>query len=380
MKILHICLNALYTEGYTYQDNLLPIYHKKLGHEVMILTNTKARNIKGNIIKLNESETISPNGVIVKRINCNNKFFNALGIHPKVSKILYKFKPDFIFLHGLCSFIPIQIIKYKKKNKITVVADNHLDEGITEVNKFPTKQILFIYKFFWKFWINHFNKIYAVTSWRKEFAKKYYNIPDDKLDILLMGIDSDKLPKDFINTRKTVRKKYNITDKTFLLIHGGKLDYNKKTIEILKAFSEIKNDNVNLLIFGSVINEIKKEFDFYLNNDKRIKYIGYKDSAEIHKLFIASDFGLFPGNHSVLWEEAIGCSLPCLFKKYSENDHTNVCDNCISINNNIESINKILNKILLDKEYYNYLKANSIKAAPYFSYKKIAEKSLECII
>ena len=37
MKVLHICLSCLYIDRYSYQENLLPKYHKTLGYDVEIL-------------------------------------------------------------------------------------------------------------------------------------------------------------------------------------------------------------------------------------------------------------------------------------------------------------------------------------------------------
>ena len=36
MKIVHIAPNAPYNDYWGYQDNLLPKYHKKLGHDVTV--------------------------------------------------------------------------------------------------------------------------------------------------------------------------------------------------------------------------------------------------------------------------------------------------------------------------------------------------------
>ena len=41
MKILHIAPNAPYNRGWGYQENLLPKYHKKLGHDVTVVVQTR---------------------------------------------------------------------------------------------------------------------------------------------------------------------------------------------------------------------------------------------------------------------------------------------------------------------------------------------------
>ena len=38
MKIVHICLSGPYSDGYSYQENMLARFHKKSGYEVDIIT------------------------------------------------------------------------------------------------------------------------------------------------------------------------------------------------------------------------------------------------------------------------------------------------------------------------------------------------------
>ena len=38
MKIVHICLAAVYIEGFGYQENILPQCHRAMGYDVTVLT------------------------------------------------------------------------------------------------------------------------------------------------------------------------------------------------------------------------------------------------------------------------------------------------------------------------------------------------------
>ena len=37
MKILHVCVTVPWSEIYAYQENLLPHYHRLMGHDAVIL-------------------------------------------------------------------------------------------------------------------------------------------------------------------------------------------------------------------------------------------------------------------------------------------------------------------------------------------------------
>ena len=380
MRILNICMGAPFTEGYTYQDNLLSEYQAKHGHEVVVLTTTRKRGANGKITETIPEDKMLTNGVRLIRLKAPSKLLAFLGIFPGVEKSIKAVAPDFIFIHGLASMVPKAAISYQRKHpNIRIVADNHQDKGTTYTDHFPFNLQLWFFRKKWRKWIQSVDKIYSTTSWRKTFAAKYYGIPNDKLDVLIMGIDSDRLPSNTQEVRKKVRDELGIPSNAFLFISGGKLDRNKHTLELMRAFASLKDKNIRLLLFGAVLPDIKDEFESILADDSRMKYIGYIKSQEVHRYFLTADFGLFPGRHSVLWEEAIGCGLPCLFRKYEENDHTEICGNCIRIAKpTVPELQTVLGHILADHVYYANLKAQSLLATKEFSYHAIAEKSIEC--
>ncbi len=373
-------MGAPFTEGYTYQDNLLPEYQRKLGHDVTIITGTLHRDTDGKIIDGELEDKILANGVRLVRIAIGNKIQRILGIYSTITKYLDELKPDLIYVHGLATHVPLYAINYKQNHpKVKLIADNHQDEGTTYTDKFPFNILLKYYKIRWKKWITYFEKIYGVTSWRVRFAHEIYGIPKEKLDTLIMGIDADKIPTDIMAVRKKVRDELNISDDMFVFITGGKLDHRKKTLETLRAFVQLKQEKIRLIVFGTPLPDIKEEFDILVESDKRILYLGYIDSSIVHRYLFSADFGLFPGRHSVLWEEAIGCGLPCIFKKYEEHDHTDVNGNCIRMENFTENdICIIMMHLLSDSSYYQKMKKNANDIAPQFSYWTIAKKSVEC--
>ena len=363
MKILHFCMGAPFTEGYSYQDNLLTEYQHKHGHEVMVVTSTRTRNSEGKIVQTASGQKTMDNGVILLRLPVKYKLQGLLGAYPGMQPIMEEFHPDLIFIHGLCSFLPAQAIRYKKKqNGIPkIVADNHQDERNTKRTGFPFRQVMALHRCGWKLWSRDVEKVFGTTSWRVSFANRYYGIPQELLDTLIMGVDSDRLPADRAD------------------ITGGKLDSRKCILETVRAFRMLEDKNVRFLIFGSVDEKISNEFFPLVEADKRIHYIGYIPSKDVQKYFIASDFGVFPDSHSVLWEEAIGCGLPCLFHKFGERDHMNVCGNCICIDSVTDrKIYEIMLRMATDSDAYSSMKRNAEEAAKVFSYHAIAEKSVEC--
>jgi len=137
-------------------------------------------------------------------------------------------------------------------------------------------------------------------------------------------------------------------------------------------------DNVKLIVFGNVDNDFKKEF--YMNLNSNVIYIGWIKSEEAYDYFLASDLAFFPGQHSVLWEQACASKIPCVFKYWPGMFHVNNGGNSSFINEISTSMvrNKILELKFTD-EYYKMKSVSESAATDIFCYSSIAKKSLECV-
>ncbi|WRK53645.1 hypothetical protein SD457_00395 [Coprobacillaceae bacterium CR2/5/TPMF4] len=86
----------------------------------------------------------------------------------------------------------------------------------------------------------------------------------------------------------------------------------------MKMINELSN-NIKLLVFGSIIDELIDEFNSLLSN--QVIYLGWLNQSEmINKLLIA-DLAIFPGRHSVIWEQACGLGIPIIVKNWKGTHH-----------------------------------------------------------
>lgn len=380
MKILHIAPLSPYNVGWSYQDNLLPKYHKKMGHDVVVIVSTfeNGRNGKYDV---GESDFTLDDGIHVyrrKRLFGNSLVGKFLS-YTNVKDILNEYKPDFIMVHSIITLALFQAIKYKKKvNKdCIIICDNHLDENIGKrKNEVLTK----LYYSYWSI-INHFgikyvSRYYGVTPWRREFLIKRFKIPKEKTDVLIMGADLENI--DFSKRkayRKKLEKEYFLKDQ-FIIITGGKIDKNKNIINLMDAVKKIKD--VKLLIFGTISDDYKDEFESNINSNTI--FLGWKNNDQIYQLYLASDLAVFPGGHSVLWEQACACKIPCLFSKWPNMDHLNNGGNSAFINCKSAKLLKTdLLKYIKTDLYYKMKKIAESDATNIYDYKYIAEKSIECV-
>lgn len=384
MKIVHVMLCGPVTDGWQYQDNLLTKYHKKIGNEVTMITSKWIAEKDGNLKKFQYSNYFNDDGVKVIRLSIKHDkhFFNKFKKFKGLAENIEKERPNILFIHG-CQFLDIkQIMKYLKKYPNTkVYIDNHAD-FINSGTNWLSKNIL--HKIIWRSLVHkiepYVTTFYGVTPARVDFLKKIYKLPSDKCQLLVMGVDPEivqNISKQ--NCKAKIQKKYNIADSDFLIVTGGKIDHFKtQTLLLMDAINKIENKNIKLLIFGSVSLELKEEFESKCNS-KKIIYVGWLETSESYKYIAAADLVIFPGAHSVLWEQTVGQGIPLLCRYFKGFEHVDVGGNVVFLyKDTIEEMYEKVLEIINNKDKYNAMKKIAqTKGLKLFSYKEIAKQSIK---
>ncbi|MGM0792395.1 MAG: glycosyltransferase [Bacillota bacterium] len=384
MKIVQICLCGSYNPKMGYQDNILPKYYAKMGFECVTVTSQYYKD-KGEIKRdTTYRRQLNKNIELVRLPNKYSLSYRGnrfLRLFSGLYKFLKEEKPDIIFLHNF-QFLSIRdVVRYCKENKnVKVYADSHTDY-VNSATNWLSKNIL--HKIIWYQCAKQIEpyviKFWGVTEQRCNFLNEVYKIPNEKCDLLVMGADDEKIrfeKKDEI--RKSIREELSIANDDFVVITGGKIDKHKNIHLLINAFKNLENNKIKLIIFGTIEEEIKCSISSALNNSN-IKFIGWIDADKVYDYFLASDLGVFPGTHSVLWEQAVGTGLPCVFKRWDGMQHVDVGGNCTFIENINEK--SIMEKILClyrnKTKYENMkMKARDI-GVNRFSYYEIAKRSIE---
>lgn len=378
MKILHVAPLAPYNLNWSYQENLLPKYQKKLGHEVRIVVSTY-ENQKNGKVDVGEADFFLDDGTRVYRRKrlFQNTFLGKLISFTNIMDILIEYKPDFIMIHSLMTLCVFQVIKYKNKynHDCVIIQDNHLDENIgKKKNKLLTDLFYMYWRFINKFSQKYISKYYGVTPWRKEFLIKRFGIPESKTDLLIMGADFDNLnickQDDY---RKEIRKKYQLNSE-FLIVTGGKIEKNKKIDLLMKAVRDIKD--IKLLVFGTVADDYLEEIESSLSDN--VIMVGWLNNEDILKTFMACDLAVFPGQHSVLWEQACACKIPCLFAHWEHMEHLNNGGNSAEFSNiSVDGIKNVILEYKNTSKYRKMLNKAKSNITDIYRYDDIAVKSLE---
>ncbi len=383
-KILSLCLKSNFTEGFSYQDNILPKYYVKMGLETVVVASLRHFSDSGDIVMYDhEFNKIAEDGYKLYRIDAKGKGFwnkvnDKLGRFNNLYSILVAERPDIIYSHGITYMDSRFVIRYKKENpEVRIIADSHADLSNTARNFF-SKYVLS--KGLWRVIANQFEpyieKCYGVTPIRCEFLKEMYHMKSSKIDLLVMGIDDEKIPQNIPQLRNNIRKKLNINEDDFVIISGGKLDEFKNTDVLINAFSKIEKKNVHLIVFGSITSSCERKLK-PLMTTKNIHYVGWCDSEQVMQFLSISDLACYPGRHSTLWEQSVGLSLPCVFKDWGDGmHHVDINGNCsFIVGEDEEALTNELNSLIFTEKYYLMKEASKV-ASIHFKYSDIARKSI----
>lgn len=383
MKIVHICLACFFPDGYSYQENMLPKFHKMQGNEVEVIASLLTFDKDGKFTYYPEAkEYMNEYGIHVTRLQYKkpSKIFKTLRRYKGFKETLEKSCPDVLFIHG-CQFMDIDVVsEYARSHKVRIYVDNHADSSNSGKNWLSVN---ILHKIIWKRCAQkikpYTEKFYGVLPVRVDWLINVYGLPKEKCELLVMGAD-DELVKaaNNIDVKKQIRKQYGIADDDFLVMTGGKIDqWKTQTLLLMEAIQNI-HGKVKLIVFGSVTPELKEKVNALVDGIK-VQYIGWKKSDESYSLFSAADLVVFPGRHSVFWEQVVAQGIPMMVKDWPGTHHVDVGGNVKFLKD--DSVTEIQRKIeyLLDNvvEYEKMKVVAQEKGMLEFSYQNIARKAIE---
>lgn len=384
MRIIHVCLASFYIDNYGYQENVLPKMHKLQGHEVEILASTETYLNGNQLSYLEPSVYINENEIKVTRIPylkvISHFFSRKLRAYKGIDVKLTQFKPDIIFLHDIQFLGIFKVIKYIKKNpNVIVYADGHADFTNSATN-WVSKNILhrLIYKKCAKSIDKYVKKFYGTLPCRVDFFKNFYKVTNDKVELLVMGVDDTLIEFDRAKVKKELCAKHDIKNDDFIVISGGKLNEKKNIHNLVQAVVDIDEPNLKLILFGKPDSTVSRLIKENLKHSS-IVYLNWLDNVEIHKYLSIANICVFPGKHSVLWEQAAGVGIPGIYKKIEGHEHIDIGGNCLLLEKgDTQEIKDILIKVFKNKKLYNELLMNaSTKGRKAFSYYEISKRAIE---
>ena len=377
MKIVHLALNGAVTPGFNYQENNLSKFNHLDGYDTYIFAAKWIYNSKGVLI-YDERDSYVYEGVTYYRfeIKGRNDYGRRLKRFAGVYEKLCEVQPDILFCHS-CSFIDTKVVaKYMRRHPDTVLyVDDHADFS-NSARGFLSKNVL--HKIIWRHYaqklVPYAQKFFGVLPARVDFLQNVYKIPKDKTELLVMGADDEIVEETKRTPDDDLKEKFGIEKGNFLIVTGGKIDAAKtQTLLLMDAVTRIEQKNVKLIVFGSVAEEIKDEFSKRLND--RVLYAGWLDSRESYRYFNMADLVVFPGRHSVYWEQVVGLGKPMIVKYWEGTTHVDIGGNVRFLyRDSADEIYENLVTLIENESELQKMQAAADNGMKYFSYRQISRR------
>ena len=379
-KVTHIVMFENYQEGYSYQENLLSQKHKELGYDVSIIASQSYWDNNYNTHLRPLGDYVNEYGInvyVLKNTNHSShfsRFFDkCIGLYEKLCEI----KPGVIFLHNFSGKDVRYIVKYMRQNPETkLYVDCHSDYRTKPVKTLAQKITALERRYYAHKLLPYAERFWGTIPWRVQYLHEVYRIPEDKLGLLIMGADERNIVgKDPEKVSHNIREQYGIPKDAFLISTGGKLDKRKQQHLLMEAVKQLKNDNVWLIVFGLPTEEMKPIFESY-NNCHNIVQTGWLPSDKAYDIFMASQLAIFPGTHSVLWEQVVACATPIVTRRWPGHEHIDAGGNAILLDEvTVESIKDTILR-LNNTELYKQMKESAETCASQFYLTEIAKKGI----
>lgn len=310
MRIAHIM--KWYMPGLGYQENYLPFYQAELGCDVYIIASNwnspQYWKLKGRFVK--EDEEANQN-VRICRLPVG--FFMRTGhmvFLKGLRKTIDRIQPDVVFLHGI--FEPFTMSSAFRNRcfpgkdiAARFYIDNHIDNDNFHLDSFFKKTGFIIYKkFLLPSVLDLAETVFAVNPESYEILRKKFEIREDKLAILPLGVD-DRLASsmklaEYKSIRTAMRKNLNLHKDEVVFLFTGNITPTKELETILRAFQALNKElsGFRAILIGkgnrNYVSELKA-LSNSLGIDDLVLWKEWVPHSDLHRYYICADVGLMPG-------------------------------------------------------------------------------------
>lgn len=372
MKIVHIC--QYYNDGYGYQENLLPRYQSRLGHDVVVITSNRESYFVGDKSpKIVRTGEFQDGNLRIKRLKISSELKGIYVRFLNLYRSLEDEKPDYIFHHGLTAPSLITAAKFvHNHSSVFLSADNHVDHNISGRNS--VKNTLF-YEVHWKRtlnkWIKYIDLVFGVTPARCYFAEEELGVPHSKIRLLPVGADEDGANA-LLSSSEAQDNRVNYESDILKIVTGGKWFKGKGLEELVEA---VKGINVKLKIFGSADDSFTDEL-IHKSSDN-VSFVGWQDRKGTLQLLKDADLAIWPRQHTTLIEDAVATRTPLILRYHGSTSHFIRGNGAYLFSGQSNEIRQLLDMLSKSSGLVKSMKSNSAKILDLLSYRRVAKESIE---
>ena len=202
-------------------------------------------------------------------------------------------------------------------------------------------------------------------------------VPKEKLEFYpLGGFVRNKEEREKIGAQ--IREKENISKDGIIFCHSGRMCGEKRTEDIIDAFSAVHDTRFVLLIIGVIMDDVKEQVMPKIQKDSRIKYLGWKNGDELNDYLCATDCYVQPGGQSATMQNAICCG--CAVMLYPFRSHEPFLKGNGYYVSSVEDMKNAFENISKDPSILAQMRDNSyVIAHELLDYEKLAERICKAV-
>lgn len=389
MKIVHLI--GYFQPEFGYKEYYIARNQAKAGHEVHVITSDRvfpfpdypklAAKIGASTSHFRGVGDSVVEGIKVHRLPSLFELKEFIVIKG-IKDLLKKIKPTIVHAYPPNHGCTVLGAFYKKDFKYFLIGDDQILIDAKKLKAYSTFKGMLRYELFQshlsRFYFNRCDVIFCPNKTSKTYIGERFNV-SNKLKVVPIGFDPEFYHYDE-DERKTVRKKFNIQKKDFVILLIGRLTLEKGFDKAIKASARLlKQSKVKLLIVGD--GSFKENLVEQVNNlgiSSSTRFAGFVPERELYKYYSCVDLAVWVKRPSVGISNAIGCSLPVLLPK------TKIFSYYIELGagrefepNKEGDLENKLSEIVENKKIYSTLKQNIKAAKKYLDYSLLANKDIE---
>ena len=292
-----------------------------------------------------------------------NKDFGPFVINSSLNEELKKNKYDvFVCFENPENYFSLRkVIKFAKHNqKRVILVNSRRNDEILSLRNLKESKFFFnkiMYRVIQKIYFNLRSGLYLKSNSFVSYCNQTTDyLINNKISKEKIFTGTQIMPESLLD-KPTKRIK---SDK-IRVFHLGYLREDKGVQDLIKAFRQINNDNLELIIAGS--GNYEDKLKDLAKNDRRIKFVGYADGLEKANLYANSDMFVFPTLHDswgLVVNEAFYYGLPVISsKKAGAIELINEGKTGLIVpDRDVEALKVAMGKLIYNKKLLNKMKEN----------------------
>lgn len=226
------------------------------------------------------------------------------------------------------------------------------------------------------------DRIIAISQNTSSDIQKNYQISPEKIDVVYNGINEMYFNEIKEEDLVAVKSKYSLPEKYIFSL--GNLEPRKNIESLIRAFENVEDQNVHLIIAGSQAWKYDSIYNIWQNSKAkdRIKFLGYVDAKDKPALYNLATVFVYPSIYEGFGLppiEAMACKTPVI-SSFTSSLVESVADAGVLIDpNNINDIAQAINKLLNEPDLREELIKKGLEHSKKFNWDDASQKILKII-